>query len=262
MIPAYEPKHVLTLFFKVKDYSHDVEYRHRVSDSDFTRLPEKVIPHPKYRMDQPAYHDIALIRLDKPLDDSRWRSPDQPILPVCLPPPGFRDENREGYVAGLGLTAFPGMIKINDTKYRRLKTNGAGPEKYQYCINDPKNGQTGDYHYYVLNGKVYKMLTKGSCIPRPYKNKFKEVPDRPDPNPDPCRIFYREVLGSWNDKHQDIDLFVIKQSGKPPFICSKKFATAKEVWNDWDAWCPTCRYNAEKNSKILIILLLVINFSS
>ena len=95
------------------------------------------------------------------------------------------------------------------------------------------------------------------------------VPDRPDPNPDPCRIFYREVLGTREDKdkHKDIDLFVIKQSGKPPFMCSKKFPNSWEVLTKlgakyWDAWCPTCRYNAEKNSKLLIILLLVITFSS
>ncbi|XP_064108618.1 transmembrane protease serine 9-like [Macrobrachium nipponense] len=65
----------------------------------------EIIPHPNYNK-PPLDNDLALLRLEEPLDFSLYHNA---IAPACLPPPGRSFEGEIAIVSGWGLSKFGGM---------------------------------------------------------------------------------------------------------------------------------------------------------
>ena len=88
-------------------------------------------------------------------------------------------------------------------------------------------------HHWRL-GKVEKK--KGGGVKTP----LMEIPSR-------FFLFFFLHLPLLNVQYENISLFVIRPRGKP----GKTFVSSQDSPED-AGWCPTCRYNAAINSKIVI----------
>ena len=64
------------------------------------------------------YHDIALVKLDRPIEDAQLKD----YNPICLPSSSYNEVGKSVYVVGVG-TVFQ----------QSLHTNGDGPEPYSQC---------------------------------------------------------------------------------------------------------------------------------
>ena len=66
-----------------------------------------------YYLDSNSYNDIALVKLDKSIDD---------VNPICLPEKNFNEIGEIGIVMGSGVIL-----------QKSLHTNGGGPDPYTQC---------------------------------------------------------------------------------------------------------------------------------
>ena len=69
------------------------------------------------------YHDIAMIKVDRPIDIS------EDVAPICLPKSSYNEIGKFAFIIGQG------VIFQNS-----LHTNGDGPEAYTQCAPGTKWG--------------------------------------------------------------------------------------------------------------------------
>ena len=116
-------------------------------DDEWTYRAKNIIIHPEFVSKKRDQADIALVEVDRAIMFEEGK-----VGPICLPEPGYQDEDREAFVLGWGMLFERDKNKNTAT----CLTSSHGPDNFVECRKR-----------FIYQGSLYSVNKDTKCIKEP-----------------------------------------------------------------------------------------------